>query len=232
VISKNNPPPDLIRGSTSPREVRVNQRRGWPGQARPRGRFSLLLAGTCIALAAATPALAYDAEAGRQKAEEMCAPCHGKNGISEQPTVPSIGGQWNDYVVLALYQFRAKHRPSEVMEPLAAPLADSDLGNLAAYYSALKPWAPVRQSSAAAEVAGPPLTQRRLCVQCHAPGLPGQQSVPRIAGQQIEYVTAQLKSFRAGTRGDIDGNMTSAVQGLTDAEIDTLADYVSGLKTP
>ena len=45
------------------------------------------------------PALAYDAEAGRQKAEEACAPCHGKAGISEQETVPSIGGQWNDYVV-------------------------------------------------------------------------------------------------------------------------------------
>jgi cytochrome c553 len=62
--------------------------------------------------------------------------------------------------------------------------------------------------------------------------LPGQDSIPRIAGQHIEFLTAQLRGFRAGTRGDIDGNMTSAVQGLTDAEIDTLADYVSGLAPP
>lgn len=189
-------------------------------------------AGLCVLTLVAAPASAYDAEVGRQKAEEMCAPCHGKNGVSEQPTVPSIGGQWNDYIVLGLYQFRAKHRPSEVMEPLAAPLTDDDLGNLAAYYSSLKPWAPTRQSSAAAQEAGPPLTQQRLCVQCHAPGLAGQQSVPRLAGQQIEFLAAQLKGFRSGTRGDIDGNMTSAVQGLTDTEIDTLSDYISGLSTP
>jgi len=186
------------------------------------GFFALLLAGA--------PASAYDAGAGRQKAMEVCVACHGKDGISEQPVIPSIGGQWNDYVVLALYQFRAKHRPSEVMEPLAETLTDDDLGNLAAYYSGLKPWTATRQTTDAALAAGPALAKQRNCVQCHGgPALPGQDSVPRIAGQHIEYLTAQLKSFRTGTRGDIDGNMTSAVQGLTDAEVATLADYVSGL---
>jgi cytochrome c553 len=63
-------------------------------------------------------------------------------------------------------------------------------------------------------------------------GLPGRQSVPRIAGQRIEYLTTQLQGFRAGTRGDIDGNMSAAVKDLTDAEITTLADYISGLSTP
>ncbi len=192
----------------------------------------LLLAGFCALLFAA-PALAYDAEAGRQKAEENCAPCHGKSGISEQPTVPSLAGQGNDYVVLALYQFRAGHRPSETMAQFAAPLTDNDLGNLAAYYSALKPWAPTRQSSAEALAAGPALAQQKNCVQCHAgPGLQGQEHIPRIAGQQIDYLTAQLKLFKATIRGDIDGNMTSAAQELTESNINTLADYISGLSTP
>jgi cytochrome c553 len=192
----------------------------------------LLLGGLCTLWLTAAPALAYDAEAGRQKAEEMCVPCHGKDGISEQPTVPSIGGQWNDYVVLALFQFRNGHRPSQVMGPIAKPLTDNDLGNLAKYYEALKPWRPSRQSSAAARTAGPALAQQKNCVQCHAPGLPGQQSIPRIAGQHIDYLTAQLQGFRAGTRGDIDGNMSAAVKDLTDADIAVLADYISGLSTP
>ena len=194
----------------------------------------LKFGGLCaLLLASVGPASAYDAEAGRQLAEQGCAPCHGKGGISELPTVPSLAGQGNDYVVLALYQYRAKHRPSEIMEPLAGPLTDSDLGNLAAYFSSLKPWTPVRQSSAAALAAGPALALQKNCIQCHnGPGLQGQQSVPRIAGQQIEYLTAQLKLFRAGTRGDIDGNMTSAAHDLTDQDVDTLADYISGLATP
>jgi cytochrome c553 len=177
-------------------------------------------------------ALAYDAEAGRQKAEETCALCHVKAGISELDTVPLIGGQWNDYVVLALYQYRIGHRPFEGMGPLAQPLADKDLGNLAAYYSSLKPWTPVRRPSAASLAPGLALTLPRNCVQCHAAGLPGQQSVRRIAGQRIEYLTTQLQGFRAGTLGDIDGNMSAAVKDLTDAEIATLADYISGLSTP
>ncbi|HZB92212.1 MAG TPA: c-type cytochrome [Stellaceae bacterium] len=181
---------------------------------------------------AAAPASAYDTEAGRQKAEAMCAPCHGKGGISAQPTVPSIGGQWNDYVVLALFQFRNGHRPSEAMGPIAKPLTDTDLGDLAQYYSSLKPWGTTRQPSAAALAKGPALTQQKNCVQCHAPGLAGQESVPRIAGQPIDYLTAQLQSFRAGTRGDVDGNMSAAVKDLTDAEIALLADYISGLSRP
>src|SRR5580693_2653926 len=113
-----------------------------------------MLAAAC-AVALCTPALAYDADAGRQKAETECAPCHGKDGISEQPTVPSLGGQKNDYVVLALYQFRLGHRPSEVMGPIAKPLTDNDLGNLAKYYSSLKPWSAVRAASAEATAGGP-----------------------------------------------------------------------------
>jgi len=187
----------------------------------------------CLSLLCAPlPASAYDAEAGRQKSDAACAICHGKGGLSVQPTVPSLAGQGNDYVVLALYQFRARHRPSEVMAPLAAPLSDNDLGNLAAYYSGLKPWQPGRQASAKAVADAPALAHQKNCVQCHGPGLAGQEHVPRIAGQHIVYITTQLKAFKAGNRGDIDGNMTSAAAELTDSDIEILADYISGLSTP
>jgi cytochrome c553 len=178
------------------------------------------------------PAGAYDAEAGRQKAEAECAPCHGKDGISEQPTVPSLAGQKNDYVVLALYQFRLGHRPSEVMGPIAKPLTDNDLGNLAKYYSALKPWSAVRMASAEATAGGPALTAKNHCIQCHGPNLAGQDSIPRIADQQLDYLTTQMKAFHAGNRGDIDGNMTSIASALSDVDIAILADYVSGLSAP
>lgn len=184
-----------------------------------------------LLMASAVPAAAYDAAAGKQKAA-ACAVCHGPDGNSTQPAVPSLAGQWNDYVVLALYQFRAKHRPSPVMEPQAAPLADDDLGNLAAYYSAQPKWKPLRRSSPDGLKNGPEMAHDKRCMQCHTPTLAGQDSVPRIAGQHIDYLTEQLRAFRAGNRGDIDGNMTSVASTLTDAEITTLADYISGLKSP
>jgi cytochrome c553 len=194
-------------------------------------RAAAFAIGLCV-LQTAVPAVAYDAEAGRQKAETECAPCHGKDGISEQPNVPSIAGQKNDYVVLALFQFRNSHRPSEVMGPIAKPLSDNDLGNLAKYYSSLKPWLASRTANAEATAAGPALALKNHCIQCHGPTLAGQEGIPRIAGQKIDYLTAQLKAFHAGNRGDIDGNMTSIASGLSDADIATLADYVSGLSVP
>jgi cytochrome c553 len=191
----------------------------------------LVLAAAC-ALLICRSAAAYDVEAGRQKAETECVPCHGKDGVSELPNVPSIAGQKNDYVVLALFQFRNGHRPSETMGPIAKPLSDNDLGNLAKYYSSLKPWPASRTASAEAASAAPPLALKNHCIQCHGPTLAGQEGIPRIAGQHIDYLTAQLKAFHAGNRGDIDGNMTSIASGLSDADIATLADYVSGLSTP
>ena len=177
--------------------------------------------------------MAYDAEAGRRKADESCVSCHGPAGISQLPNVPSLAGQRNKYIVLALFQFRAGNRPSEQMAQFATPLSDDDLGNLAAYYSALKPWRPMRKTSATATSAGAKLVQQGNCVQCHGgPGLAGQDHVPRIAGQQIEHVIQQMRLFRAATRGDIDGNMTSAAQDLSDKDIDILGDYISGLSTP
>jgi cytochrome c553 len=189
------------------------------------------LVAALLAVLPPTPASAYDAEAGKRKAA-ACVACHGEAGNSTNPAVPSIGGQWNDYVVLALFQFRTKHRPSPVMDPIAASLKDEDLGDLAAYYSTRPKWKTLRQSSPDALAKGPDLIKAKLCAQCHTPTLAGQDSVPRVAGQHIDYLTAQLKAFRAGNRGDIDGNMTSVASTLTDADIATLADYISGLSAP
>ena len=61
------------------------------------------------------------------------------------------------------------------------------------------------------------------------PRAQGQQHVPRLAGQQRQYLLAQLRGFKAGTRFDMDGNMSAAAQALTPADIETLASYLSAL---
>jgi cytochrome c553 len=66
-------------------------------------------------------------------------------------------------------------------------------------------------------------------VQCHGKALLGQQHIPRLAGQQFEYLKTQLRGFKAQTRADLDGNMTSAAQALSENDIDALVDYMAGL---
>jgi cytochrome c553 len=196
------------------------------------GRGALFL--SCLAalsLAGAPLARAYDAEAGRKKAEP-CEQCHGPHGNSELPQVPSLAGQQRRYISLALYQFRSGHRASEQMAPFAQPLTDEDLGDIAAYFTAQTPASPSYASDPAKAAAAAQLAKQDHCAQCHGPTLTGQEHVPRLAGQQLDYLRAQLHGFKAATRGDIDGLMTSAAQALSDADIEVLADYLAGLKEP
>ncbi len=182
-------------------------------------------------LAAASPfsARAADIAAGEQKAQ-ACAACHGASGNSANPAVPSLAGQPAQFIATQLVMFREGQRKDAQMSPMAAGLTNTDLNNIAAYFAAQKLSPPKHSTTAANAEAGPRLTQQYNCTQCHGPGLLGQQHIPRLAGQQMEYLRTQLRGFKASTRFDMDGQMTSAAQALTEADIAVLADYLSGLK--
>lgn len=126
--------------------------------------------------------------------------------------------------------FREGNRKDPQMSPAAANMTNTDINDLAAYFSA-QPLAPsARITDAAKATAGRRLSEQYHCVSCHGPALKGQQHIPRLAGQQFEYLRTQLRGFKAGTRFDMDGNMTSAVQALTNADVEILADYLAGMK--
>jgi cytochrome c553 len=66
-----------------------------------------------------------------------CVACHGSNGVGLSPAWPTIAGQYEDYLVHALKQYRAGARKDPVMMPMAANLTDEDIEALAEYYSNL-----------------------------------------------------------------------------------------------
>ena len=198
------------------------------GPAAQRGAAALIAA---LALLAPLAALAADLEAGRQKAQ-ACAACHGLGGNSINPVVPSISGQPAQFITMQLFQFREGNRKDPQMTPMAAGLSDADMNDLAAYFSMQKPAPPARRTAPENASVAPRLAQQFNCVQCHGPALLGLQHIPRLAGQQHDYLRTQLRGFKSGTRADLDGNMTAAAQALSEADIDILADYLSGLGSP
>jgi len=143
--------------------------------------------------------------------------------------MPSLAGQPAQFVAMALYQFREGNRKDPQMTPMASKLTNAEMNELAAYFSGQKPAPPARKTAPDNAAAGKRLAERHHCVQCHGPALTGQQHIPRLAGQQYQYLKNQLRGFKAQTRADIDGNMTSAAQPLSEKDIETLADYLSGL---
>jgi cytochrome c553 len=88
-------------------------------------------------LLAATPALAADPAAGRQKAL-ACAVCHGPLGLAAVPDAPSLAGQPAIYLGAQLRAYRSGARKHEVMSVMAKPLSDTDIDDLVAWFSSLQ----------------------------------------------------------------------------------------------
>jgi len=167
---------------------------------------------------------------GAQKAQ-VCVACHGVEGKSTNPLYPVIAGQPKQFLVSTLFQFREGKRKNEQMSPMAANLTNADLNDLAAYFNAQSVPGPLRQSASERIAAGRALTEQNHCVSCHGMTLLGQQHIPRLAGQHMDYLRIQLAAFKASNRSDPDGTMTSAAQALSPQDIEVLADYLSGQGT-
>ncbi|MEE8429263.1 MAG: cytochrome c [Gammaproteobacteria bacterium] len=90
-----------------------------------------------VLLSATGLVLAGDAAAGKAKSA-TCMACHGANGISSNDLWPNLAGQKEAYLVKQLKAFRDGSRKGPMMEPMAKPLTDADIDNLAAFYSGLK----------------------------------------------------------------------------------------------
>jgi cytochrome c553 len=182
------------------------------------------------ALAAAWTLLAPAHLAFAQSDPQTCSACHGPEGRSTNPDIPSLAGEPQQFIATSLYLFREGTRKNEVMSPLAAGLSNADLNSLAAYFSGQAPTPPARAADPSIEAAAQDLIKRNRCTSCHGPELVGLQQMPRLAGQQRDYLVRQLHAFKEGTRGELDGQMGQAAQPLTDADITLLADYLSSLQ--
>src|SRR5438067_2146287 len=199
-----------------------------PRSALTRRAGAAAFAAALLVLSSYTTPAAAGAEEGRAKAA-TCVACHGENGNSASPAFPALSGQPKQFIVSALFQFREGKRQNEVMSPMAAKLSNADMNDLAAYFSVQPALAPQHKTAPANVEKGRQLSVQNNCVACHAANLMGQQHIPRLAGQQKDYLRTQLASFKASTRGEMDGVMTSAAQALTPDDIDVLADYLAGL---
>ena len=91
-----------------------------------------------LLLCAALPGFADDVAAGRLKAETACSLCHGHNGMASLPNAPNLAGQQAIYVSEQLRNYRSGKRQNEVMNMIAKQLTDSEITQLASWFSAVK----------------------------------------------------------------------------------------------
>ena len=189
------------------------------------------IAGTLavVTLSLATRVSAQDAEAGGRKAE-ACVQCHGPAGNPADPRYPALAGQTARYLYLQLKDFKEGRRTDSLMTPQAQHLTREDMFDLAAYFSAQER-RPVEFPADPARVArGATKAAETLCTMCHGGGFAGQNEIPRVAGQQHDYIVKQLRDFKERKRTNDAGNMTSVARTLSDEDIEDLAQYLATLR--
>jgi cytochrome c553 len=101
---------------------------------------TVAIAGSVMALAIAAvfagSAQAADYEAGKKKVEEVCKACHGADGNTPlTPDTPRLAGQYYDYLVHSLEAYRKGARENPLMSPMAKPLSDKEIHDVAWYFS-------------------------------------------------------------------------------------------------
>jgi cytochrome c553 len=96
----------------------------------------LLMSGFLVA-ACDNVCAAGDIKSGRTKAP-MCQACHGLDGLSKVPDAPNIAGQTEPYLVAQLQAFKSGARKNDSMSLVATSLSDTDIDDLAAYFSAIE----------------------------------------------------------------------------------------------
>jgi cytochrome c553 len=181
------------------------------------------------ALIAAPLAHADDVAAVKAKAE-VCAGCHGENGISQTENIPSLAGQPDQFIQWQLVFFRAGARKNEQMQPIAAEISNDDVRNLGAYFSGLAPPKPPADDNPDLSKKGAQAAVGRRCASCHTDNFAGTKGVARIAGQREEYLVKALHDYKSGVRsGGSMAAMADVAYPLSDEEITALAHYLAHL---
>ncbi|MEC5218834.1 cytochrome c553 [Actimicrobium sp. GrIS 1.19] len=172
-------------------------------------------------------------------ANQVCANCHGPQGVSESPAFPHLAAQLPVYFTEQMKAFRSHGRsdPAAVnsMWGLSANLTDAQIDGLATFYAGLTP-APGKRADAALLKEGQIIFEQGLpgsntpaCSTCHGPKGEGMALFPRLAGQHADYLVKQLKVFQSTEQRPEGAVMKTVAHGLDAANMRNVAAYLEAL---
>ena len=158
---------------------------------------------------------------------ENCVPCHGKQGNSQSPGVPSLSALSPKYFVQALLEYKNGKRHHQMMQSFAEAIDRGQMDKLAYYFYAQ----PRQTRMLQTPPVKPEVSLLATCNGCHGDfGQGDKPTVPEIASQDPDYLQSALLSYRSGRRTQMD--MQENTKDLSDETIKQLAAFYAAQLPP
>ncbi|MBF0417216.1 MAG: c-type cytochrome [Magnetococcales bacterium] len=169
-----------------------------------------------------------------------CAGCHGTNGVSAGPSMPSIAGMPAKYLEHIMSEFQSGKRPSTIMGRIAKGYTEEETKRIAEYLSKAK-WQPVKSgpnSLTATKVdeakgkKGKKVIESSKCGKCHEDeGVTQDEDTPRVAGQWVDYLVIKMQDFKNEHLSvPQPEKMKKAIDKLSAEELESAAHFYAGQK--
>lgn len=158
-----------------------------------------------------------------------CAGCHGTQGASAGPSMPSLSGQNKAFFIDSMKKFKSGERAGTVMNRLAKGYSDQQIEAMADFFAKQK-----RASQSAAVdpalVAQGKTVYDNACKRCHLEnGKEFEEDTPVVAGQWLKYLQIQMGEFRDGKR-KMSEKKVEKVKSLTAADWEAVAHFYASQK--
>jgi cytochrome c553 len=162
----------------------------------------------------------------------LCETCHGaaQTGLPAG-WVPEIAGQHPRVIAKQLVDFRRGLRSDVRMEIVAGRhglKSLRDIADVAAYAGALNPIPASTRGGGVSAERGRTIYEAQ-CARCHGKAAEGSNTrfVPRLAGQDYQYLLRQLHDAIDGRRPSLAAAHAKALKPLDEAVLEGLAEYAS-----
>jgi len=188
-----------------------------------------------ISISANTYVYASGNPSAGQEKSASCQGCHGPDGNSFSPDWPNLASQNSTYLSKQIRDFQSGDRKDPTMSSMVVGLAQEDITDIAAYFSAQAVKGDASKKSGTGKrlyEGGNRYSRTPACASCHGPNGVGNGpgGIPGLAGQKSGYTAKTLRDFKSGVRSNDRSAMMQAIAAkLSDKEIEAVAAYIAGM---
>lgn len=190
-----------------------------------RRRCRRLLAGACLLVVM---------DVSADTLVQSCFGCHGPDGVSSAPHMPSIAGLNFRYFYATMQAFRKDLRGATIMNRIAKGYKSGQLQRMALYFGN-QTWTGQQGDIDRAVAERGRVLHEEYCEKCHKQaGRFQDKETPPLAGQSIGYLLYQMTDYRTASGGMRQPPlMQERLEKLSDRDLHSLASfYASELAAP